>query len=246
MGAYSDWGKEQFVNYRNSVIYIEIEKDDKEKGIGTAFHIGDGVFVTARHVVEGKTITELAVDTGYDPLKGAFGEPIKDVLCIVNGPLYHPDPKVDLACFTVDKPPVNQLPLGGHLDCFLGPHELLLNRTLVLGFPPVPVSTRPHLLACFGEINGLIEMYMGSKHPSFVVSTTARGGFSGAPVLVAYDEQNKITGTAVLGVVTESLVREGAPPEIGYMTVTTVEPIYDMLEHHGLLPESQQLELQTA
>jgi len=85
-------------------------------------------------------------------------------------------------------------------------------------------------------------MYMGSKHPSFVVSTTARGGFSGAPVLVAYDEQNKITGTAVLGVVTESLVREGAPPELGYMTVTTVEPIYDMLDYHTLLPESQRLE----
>ena len=33
----------------------------------------------------------------------------------------------------------------------------------------------------------------------------ARGGFSGAPVLVAYDEQNEDGGTAALGLVTESL-----------------------------------------
>jgi len=244
VGAYSDWGKEQFGYYQGSVIFLEVEKEDKEKGIGTAFHIGDGVFVTARHVVEGNRINEIATDAGYDPFRGAFGEPAKEGLTIVTGPFYHPDDLVDLACFKVDKIPANQLPLGGHLDCFLGPYELLLHRTLVLGFPPVPISARPHLLACFGEINGLIELYIGSKHPMYVVSTTARGGFSGAPVLVAYDEQNKITGTAVLGVVVESLVKDGSPPEIGYMTVTTVEPIYDMLEHHGLLPESQRLELE--
>ena len=41
MGAYSDWGKEQFGYYQGSVIFLEVEKEDKEKGIGTAFHIGD-------------------------------------------------------------------------------------------------------------------------------------------------------------------------------------------------------------
>lgn len=243
MGAYSDWGKQQFGYYQKSVVYLEVENKDKEIGIGTAFHVGNGIFVTARHVIEGKNINEIATDTGYDSLRRHFGEPAKDEYRIVQGPYYHPDNKVDLACFLANKVPENYLPLGAHLDCFLGPHELLLNRTLVLGFPPVPISARPHLLACFGEINGLIEIYMGSMHPSFVVSTTARGGFSGAPVLVAYDEQNTITGTAVLGVVTDSLVRDGAPPEIGYMTVTTIQPIYDMLEHYEILPDFQQLEL---
>jgi len=34
----------------------------------------------------------------------------------------------------------------------------------------------------------------------------------------------------------------GTPNGRTHMTVTTVEPIYDMLEHHGFMPESQRLE----
>ncbi len=243
MSAYSDWGQRNFHYYANSVIFIEVRREDGELGIGTAFHVGNGVFVTARHVVEDKEIMQIGNELAFNSFRGIDGTTKGPSLNVAKGPFYHPDANVDLACFSADSTPEQEFPLGGHLDDFLGHHALLLNRTLVLGFPPVPLTNTPHLIACFGEINGLVETYIGSRHPSFIISTMARGGFSGSPVLVAYDEQNTITGTAVLGVVTQSLIHDGKPAETGFMTVTTVEPIYDMLEHHRILPESQRIEL---
>lgn len=240
MSSYTEWGKRNFSYYSRAVAYVAVTDQDGNEFNGTAFHVGNGVFVTARHVVENMTIKEIGIDGGINPFKGLEG-PYLATLNLASGPFLHQDPAVDLACFAVSNPPAEELPLGGHLDCHLSRHELLLHRTLVLGYPPIPVTNQPHLIACLGEINGLIETRYG-KHPSFIVSSTARGGFSGGPVLVAYDEQNMITGTAVLGIVTESLVWNGKGEESGYMAVTSVEPIYDCLEQHGLLPESQKLE----
>jgi hypothetical protein len=58
----------------------------------------------------------------------------------------------------------------------------------------------------------------------------ARGGFSGGVVLSEW-------GVA-LGVVTSSLLKNGAPEELGYLTVLTVEPILECLGAHGLLPKA--------
>ncbi len=123
----------------------------------------------------------------------------------------------------------------------MGQYEFVLHRTLVLGHPPIPLTDRPVLVASGGEVNALIEKYTGG-HPHFIISTMARGGFSGAPVLVAYNEDNPKTGTALLGLVTESLGTNGRDPELGYMAVLTVEPIYTCLETHGLLPKCQSLD----
>jgi hypothetical protein len=56
----------------------------------------------------------------------------------------------------------------------------------------------------------------------------ARGGFSGGVVLSEW-------GVA-LGIVTSSLLKNGVPEELGYLTVLTVEPILECLGAHGLLP----------
>lgn len=47
-------------NFASAVAYIALNKPDGCQAIGSAFHIGDGVFITARHVIEGNTITEFA------------------------------------------------------------------------------------------------------------------------------------------------------------------------------------------
>jgi hypothetical protein len=39
--------------------YICAEDKEVKRGIGSAFHVGEGVFVTARHVVEHKQILEV-------------------------------------------------------------------------------------------------------------------------------------------------------------------------------------------
>lgn len=59
----------------------------------------------------------------------------------------------------------------------------------------------------------------------------ARGGFSGGVCLVEWD--------FALGVVTESLIRDGGPTELGYTAVLSVEPIFACLSHHKILPTEQ-------
>jgi hypothetical protein len=52
-----------------------------DQGIGSAFHVGEGVFVTARHVVEGMTIRELGItESTYVRLEGAEAAPFLDSL----------------------------------------------------------------------------------------------------------------------------------------------------------------------
>lgn len=241
------WGKDAFMKYRGCVAFIATEGLDGALGIGTCFHVGEGVFITARHVVEGRSITEVGFDDGPTSLSllenlKHWGKKLHGSVSITRGPLYHADPAIDLACFVAEPHPKRSIPLGGHLDDWMGQYELVLYRTLVLGYPPVQLTNKPLLVASLGEVNALAELHM-APHPHFIVSSTARGGFSGGPALVAYDEANAESGTAVLGVVTQALCKNGEPEQLGYMAVLTVEPVYDMLEKHGILPAEQKLDL---
>jgi hypothetical protein len=237
------WARDQFARYRSSVAYIETTGEDGSVAIGTCFHVGAGVFVTAAHVIRGRTITEIGFDDGLTALqllekREHWGKKMYGSVNIQSGPHFHDDELVDVACFRADPFPRSWIPLGRHLNDWLGQYELVLHQTLVLGYPPIPFSDRPVLVASRGEINALIDKYT-APHPHFVVSTVARGGFSGGPVLVAYNEANEHGGTAALGLVTESLTSNLQAAELGYMAVLTVEPIYDCLEKAGLTPECQ-------
>jgi hypothetical protein len=238
------WAREQFTKYRGAVGFVETLSADDCPQRGTCFHVGDGVFVTARHVVEDRTITEIGFDDDTtnqtllnDPR--CWGRQSHGRVNIVEGPVFHPNPECDVACFRVRPYPNAWLPLGGHLDDYLVQHELVLYRTLVLGYPPIPLVKKPTLVASVGEVNSLVDLYVGSKHPHFVISTIARGGFSGSPVLVAYNEESETGGTAVLGLVTQSLTLDEQRPEQGYLAVLTVEPIYTCLELNNMLPKEQ-------
>jgi len=132
-----------------------------------------------------------------------WGEKLHGSTSITSGPHFHDDQNIDVACFKASPFPEHYIPLGGQLDDFLGQYELVLYRTLVLGYPPIPFADRPVLVASVGEINALVDKYTGG-HPHFVVSTIARGGFSGGPALVAYNEDNADGGTAALGLITET------------------------------------------
>jgi hypothetical protein len=237
------WARSQFAAYKGCIAFVESQAPDGEIGCGTCFHVGEGVFVTARHVIENRTITQIGFDddaVNQELLQDRkfWGQQQQGRLTVVEGPFFHSKQNVDVACFRVEPHPKAWLPLGGHLDDFLGQHELLLYRTLVIGYPPIPLTSEPKLVASVGEVNALVDLYVGS-HPHFIISTMARGGFSGAPVLVAYNEDNTSSGTAVLGIVTQSLVENNKSTEHGYMAVLTVEPIFTCLEQHNMLPKGQ-------
>lgn len=104
-----------FTDYAAALAYIEVESPDGDLGIGSAFHVGEGVFVTARHVVEGKRINEICMTESTDvPLVGAEAEGARSflhqddkgipvhtvnngVLRLKAGPFFHSDSSIDVA-----------------------------------------------------------------------------------------------------------------------------------------------------
>ncbi|MFL6604447.1 MAG: serine protease [Steroidobacteraceae bacterium] len=236
--------------YAAAMAYVVVGNSDGSESIGSAFHVGEGVFVTARHVVEGKDIREVAtVAHAYIRLSGEEAEKslctivsgdekykayslYPAVLAIEKGPYHHPDDGVDIAVFRVANIDTHTpaIPLGDHLDDWLGQDDFVLTEVVVLGFPPIPFAGGPHLFAARGEVNALMDL-RHAKHPHFLVSAMPRGGFSGGVVLSR-------AGTA-LGVVTQSLVMDSQPEQLGYMAVLSVQPIYVCLATHRLLPQVQ-------
>lgn len=230
-----------FKKYASAVAYISVELPNGDQSIGSTFHVGEGVFVTARHVVDSNKIIEIANTIGHDipdesgnmtihGNEGRFTTIFPSKGKVVRGPLFHPDDSVDIAAFVVEGIDCPTIPLGGHLDDWINDEAFSLAEVLVMGYPPIPFSREPTLISSRAEVNAIIDKYTGG-HPHFIVSSIARGGFSGGPCLIEWD--------FTLGVVTESLVEGDALPESGYMAVVSIEPVYVCLSHHGILPKEQ-------
>lgn len=216
--------KELYALYGASLIPVISVNAEGDQGVGSAFHVGDGAFVTASHVVEGMASCHIELDS-YRLTR--LAESAASAISLDDGartqinPLSHPDPKKDVAVFSIpslaDLPAV---PLGSHLDDWITDHDFVLNEVLVLGFPPIPLSKRNVLFATRAQINAVVDL-INVDHVHFIASAMARGGFSGGVVLSEW-------GIA-LGIVTSSLLKNGAPEELGYLTVLTVEPILECL-----------------
>ena len=244
-----------YEKYKMSVALVEVRTSTGDTACGSAFHVGNGVFVTARHVVEHNTITDLLATEGtwfnHRPTPTDF--PRQGGLEFADGPYLHPKPHVDVACFRIRELPFDKaypyppaIPLGGHLDEWMD-DGFTCSTALVLGYPPVPLSRAPDLFAVPATVSTVVgKLRLGDVAPEeedenedprfgglfFILSCTARGGFSGGPALCEW-------GGFSLGVVTEAFVRDGQPLETGFLGVLSVEPIYECLAEHGLLPPEQ-------
>ncbi|WP_456249751.1 S1 family peptidase [Longispora urticae] len=215
------------MEYSAAIAYVAVKDCNGIDGIGSAVHVGEGVFVTARHVVEGKAVTAV----GF-PAADAFGDDVE--LKLISGPFYHSDERVDVAAFKVAEPG-DRCPsviLGDQMDDDpIDEEYLLLSEAIVMGYPPIPFTVTPVLIAARAEINAVISR-RDTPNLHYILSAMARGGFSGG---LALSE----AGTA-LGIITSSLGQAGQPAELGYMAVVGVEPIYRCLAEHKLLPECQE------
>jgi hypothetical protein len=229
--------------------YVAIERDGVA-GIGSAFHIGDGIFVTARHVLENANVTEMRMtdtDLFYRSElypKGENGAIIitkdspdicldpDDIIAMAAGPFFHPDASIDIAAFRASgiAEKAHYIPLGGHLDDWIGRSDFELSEAVILGYPPIPFTSAPILVAVRAEVNAVVDP-RGGGGPHFIFSAMPRGGFSGG---VAISEWN-----FAFGVVTQSLLSGDLPSELGFFTTTSVEVVYDLLVHHKLLPKCQ-------
>lgn len=221
--------KQLFDKYRGSIAYISVQEgsgNDEIFGIGTSFHVGNGIFITAKHVVENKIINEVATtkrveietENGYE-----YIDPI--VLTIIEGPLFPEDDSEDVAIFKVANCPAHlpSIPLGKKDNLSLTDNDYVLSKVLVMGYPPIPMTMQPHLLAVSGEVNAVIDLYH-SENPHYVISALARGGFSGGVVLSEFGH--------AIGLVTESLLKNDVPAELGFMSVLNTEVIHKCITQH--------------
>ena len=229
----------------SAVFFVEVKKANGDPDIGTAFHLGNGYFVTARHVLERNKI--LKVGRRDVSLKTHFatnGMPVQITVhpdfnhTEIEEPLFnHPDEKVDVTIFRLVGNvkdgglgyPASKLqpivPLDGKVAAFTE-GQFLLQPVVVMGYPPIPYAKGgAHLVVFRGDVSAVIEhRYDHQRH--FVISGMARGGFSGGPVVTS-------TGAA-LGVVTDSLFDGDKPFELGFMSATSGKAIFETIDHHKL------------
>ncbi len=225
--------RELYEKYAPCVVAITSRDRLGNVSIGTGFHLGDGYVATARHVVEQRS--DLQLRSHYL----AKVSRISDIMLPKSG-----DDDVALLptdfslrhymerTTTAGHPPhlkTDHIPLPAMMSDWIG-NELVMTVTIMLGFPPIPTSNEPVLVAARGEIMAVIEPYLGSQHPLFVTSSLPRGGFSGGPVLSEFD--------FALGICTESLVGDGRDLSLGFGAVVSRQPIWDLLFQERIFPAS--------
>lgn len=237
--------RDLYLKYRKCIVRIIVGSESGDLHTGTGFHIGDGLIVTARHVlkqtmmkqtISGEELSEVdrRIDSITREVDGQF---------LTSGSVfYHPDKNVDLAVIETDfeeqlfsgeatprpdgrKKSVS-IPIGSHLDGWIS-DQFVLCKVLVMGYPSVPWARSLELITTEGEVNALIQN-VRVPHPYFLISSTARGGFSGAPVI-------SDTGF-VIGIIVESLFGDGKPEETGFNAAITIEPLVRLLAERGVQP----------
>jgi hypothetical protein len=211
-----------FDMYAGGVAYVEVEKPSGERGIGSAFHIGNRRFVTAKHLVEGNQVLSVGTteESSPDGVSVAYRPGVGSLRA---DPVLHPDPRTDIAILEIEGIDAPAIPIGQ-----VALRETpLLSPVLVMGYPPIPLAAEPVLVALTAEVCAVVSAYDGSGN-YLVLSSTARGGLSGG---IAFSLGDANDSAGILGMITRALVRDGLPEEFGYLAVLPLEEVYSC---HGL------------
>lgn len=158
-----------------------------EQGIGTGFLVTESHVATAAHVI----------DDLHDEIKLETS----DGTILSHAKIHRPPanmPDLDIAIIELTNPIRALKPIR------LSSQYQLLDEVVVLGYPPIPFSVAPHLVANRGEVSSMIELRSGL--PALIVSCLLRGGNSGGPVL------NR-RGQAI-GIISRNLVQKLPDDEI--------------------------------
>jgi hypothetical protein len=213
----------------SAVVFVEVETPKGDRAIGTAFHIGNGCFATARHNIDGNTI--LKIGQSDMSLKTHIG-PSGDTSQVATHPGFevpgtkvsifrHPDASVDVALLQLTEPiehrgnPREMQPVIGLADHvnLLSQGELLMEEVRVFGYPRIPFSmdVQPPLVTFPGEIAAVFQNWT-DKQRHFNVSCLARAGFSGGPVILVGSpnvqssaQRMRNNSTTAVGIVVNSL-----------------------------------------
>lgn len=220
-----------YAQFAGAVAFVAILDNKGKEGIGSAFHIGDGIFITAKHVIENKKIIEVATTKRIELIQENLQERKEpditlidpSVLEIIEGP--YEDENNDVAVFKVNTEGLflPAIQLGSHTSHEISDNEFILSNVIVIGYPPIPFTTTPNQVVATGQVNAVIDVWH-SKYVHFILSTMARGGFSGGVVLTEL-------GFA-LGLVTESLGNGESLVETGYMSILSIDAAITLAVKH--------------
>ena len=223
--------------YCSTVAHIEVKTKLGDVRGGSAFHVGEGVFVTANHVVQDREVTAIEIERpgGYNIL----GDPLGPVrLALESQPVRHPE-GLDVAAFRVsDFESAAFVPLGPLPSGWLAEGDWVMRDALVFGYPPIPNTPCGYLVVVQAQINALVNL-RGARNRHFVLSATARGGFSGG---LALADDGTVLGLVVRSEDATTLdeTTQGATEEAGFMTVLSVGAIFECLAAAKLLPKCQE------
>jgi hypothetical protein len=246
-----------FVQHATAMAYIDVQLENGDRSIGSAFHVGEGVFVTARHVVEGNKIMEVRLT---EPVGIPATEYFRDVLHsdspeqhaaqyeaaftskdeptpffkhyiepleILEGPYFPTSRNLDVSVFRVK----NLHHAAGTVK--LGTHwDDWVYRGLWQLSDAIILGYPPIPMA-----PGPVLVPARAEIHTFVVPTHAPAVHF---LLSATPRGGFSGGVAIhesgdaLGVVTSSLVRSGQPSELGFFAVLSIEAIVTCLGEHNL------------
>ncbi len=242
----------------STVVFVEVLKPDGAPDIGTAFHIGKGYFVTAKHVIEGNRILkigqeDMSAKTEILPSGDARRSTTHPGFEVLGDNLsWFGHPECDLAIIQV-KGDVGQrgpadglapaMELADHADV-LSAGELLTRSVQVFGFPRIPMSFDriPPLVVVPGVISAVMQNH-GDRRRHFILSAMARGGFSGGPVFLMENvtvrtsaERLRANSSTAIGVVVWSrrAERAGEDLEPGFVDAISIENVYQIIDLYRL------------
>ncbi len=211
--------------YRPCIACVVVKDSAGDLNRGSAFHIGNGFLVTARHVVEDVEIIEIVPGAfARQPVKVRHvhlsqSEHVDLAILETDYSLEHYMTKVQIIEGKRRRKKVDFIPIGGHLDDWLG-DELVLSKALLVGYPTLPRANSLVPVAVEAEVNAVVNRY-DQPHAHFIISAVPRGGFSGGPVLSEHG--------FLLGVLTDSLFRADQPHELGFASAVSVEPLLGLI-----------------
>jgi len=222
---------------RRSIAYVTVEMSDGSESIGTAFHIGQGYFVTAKHVVNNNKIIGVGITQPHSKIMEYHAAPLSEaerprLLKVDLDPVLAESEVDDVAVFRVEQYEGQpSIKLSSIHDMHQSEDLALLSNVLCIGYPPIPLTIHPFQVAVDATVSALITI-RGSEYLSYVVSATARGGFSGGPII---NDDGK-----AIGLVTDSLVRDSNAVETGFMACLSISAAAELALKCGWDPDDHE------
>jgi len=216
-------------NIKEQLVVIEVTAGIDIK-CGTAFHIGEGLLVTAKHNVREQSFSLKTQEDESIPFNGElFLSNDSDIAVLKTGFL----PRVMWRSIQTGKELLDEIssPMFISLGAYFASADMaplyLLSDVFLFGFPPIPMTNKPELVAMRAQVNAFVKTRQ-NDHNLFILSSTARGGFSGGPVI---DKDQNLIGICI-----EALYRDHQEIEMGFAAAVCIDPLFDLLHTNNLYP----------